>query len=934
MEVVATAQRLGFRAMTERSRRLLVGLFGVVLILVAFGPALIGGGSLVSHDLVASHAPFDAHVLPGFDPENGPGDPINIHAHWSLLRDRLVNGEFSWWNETLAGGQPFLKGGVPFVNVLYLLVPAWYAPGLVAAVRALIAFLLTVGLLRSWNRNRWGAVAAGSAYAFSGFMVGWLNWPHSTVAALAPGLLWAVELAIRDPRWRRSVPIAGVVALMIWSNFPQVTAYLVIGALMYVLVRLGSERHDWQFRTVPASDRVEPESKRSLFRLGGVGIAAGALGFGLAAPHLIGFGEYYSWADTSQRTWSPDSSAGPEYLLTAFGSGFWGSDGNAPAWFGAGNWSEFNIVTGAAALLLALLGMAAGWSSDDRRVRAAVRGVAAFLGFGLLVAYIGGPVGVALGSLLPGAAGLMTRSKVLISLAVALLAGFGVDQLTGQDRDTGDSLTRSGSLRRPVRVAATIAVVSVLALLPSLRHWYHEASARGLLAESGQALLVPAVAAGVVLAVVVARLRRWLSPMGAGLVLVSVIAAELLVLLMAVPTTVDPDERLRATPAHEVVVAELPDGLRLGGEGYVFFPNTTASFGIDDIRGQMLKSDGYQALLRQAGDYVLDPRGGGTPTYPAIPINTPAELPIWDAMGVGIWAQYPISTPPGERIDPGDPQLFVDAADPQQFTTVVPAGGVRAVLFDVDFRAPTAVLVEVRVDGETVTDKRTRTRLGPFEMPVAVMGEQWPVGSEVTVSVVAETPGAMLVARGADDSLNVGFVTGGDDLRLLRTGDVILTERTSATPVRVFTAATVEPDADQAAAWVMERTGPVAVTQTATDLPTQPVADAEFVVNASSFAGDQVSASVSSTVPALVVFSVVEYPGWQATVDGVPAEIVRSDAAFMGVEIPAGDHTVELTFHPRHLRTGLVLAGGSLLMMAFLWWGARFWATITRRWET
>jgi uncharacterized membrane protein YfhO len=48
------------------------------------------------------------------------------------------------------------------------------------------------------------------------------------------------------------------------------------------------------------------------------------------------------------------------------------------------------------------------------------------------------------------------------------------------------------------------------------------------------------------------------------------------------------------------------------------------------------------------------------------------------------------------------------------------------------------------------------------------------------------------------------------------------------------------------------------------------------------------------------------YPGWQARVDGGSSSaVLRTNYAFQGVALPAGDHQVELRFDPPLWRIGL-----------------------------
>lgn len=62
-------------------------------------------------------------------------------------------------------------------------------------------------------------------------------------------------------------------------------------------------------------------------------------------------------------------------------------------------------------------------------------------------------------------------------------------------------------------------------------------------------------------------------------------------------------------------------------------------------------------------------------------------------------------------------------------------------------------------------------------------------------------------------------------------------------------------------------------------------------------------------------FALVEqfFPGWQATVDGMPARIERWDEAFQAVWVPAGEHQVEFRFHSLGLRAGALVSLAALL---------------------
>lgn len=68
--------------------------------------------------------------------------------------------------------------------------------------------------------------------------------------------------------------------------------------------------------------------------------------------------------------------------------------------------------------------------------------------------------------------------------------------------------------------------------------------------------------------------------------------------------------------------------------------------------------------------------------------------------------------------------------------------------------------------------------------------------------------------------------------------------------------------------------------------------------------------------------SEIYYPGWQATVDGRPADVMRADYLFRSVSVPAGIHVVEMTYAPASFRIGMIVSGvGLFLCAAYAFYG-------------
>ncbi len=59
----------------------------------------------------------------------------------------------------------------------------------------------------------------------------------------------------------------------------------------------------------------------------------------------------------------------------------------------------------------------------------------------------------------------------------------------------------------------------------------------------------------------------------------------------------------------------------------------------------------------------------------------------------------------------------------------------------------------------------------------------------------------------------------------------------------------------------------------------------------------------NNSADGLAVFSEIYYPGWEATIDGKPVDIVQADYILRAIEVPAGQHEIVLTFKPQTVDT-------------------------------
>lgn len=73
------------------------------------------------------------------------------------------------------------------------------------------------------------------------------------------------------------------------------------------------------------------------------------------------------------------------------------------------------------------------------------------------------------------------------------------------------------------------------------------------------------------------------------------------------------------------------------------------------------------------------------------------------------------------------------------------------------------------------------------------------------------------------------------------------------------------------------------------------------------FGNNEIACDVSASKDETLLVTTPWSAGWQATIDGAPAEVVQADVAFMGVRVPAGEHEVVLRYHTPGLLPGAII---------------------------
>ncbi len=388
----------------------------LVFDLVLFAPLLVTGGVFSSHDFVRAHHPWREGPLGVLEAENRLLSDPAASGETTLVRYRDFPSGF-FWNPWVGGGamgpfhlaQGFLS---PFVALPALLLPeAWIETG-VLFLKFNFAFLAAWAFLRGRRFSEAASATGAAAWAFATGQTVWGLWMQSSVSVTYPLLLMAVDRALEEPRDARALRFAALAVLLCLSGgFPHWILYGAVAAGLYFAVR--------------AIERRGRGVARAALRL----TAAAAIAVAILTPSILATARFLDASEYTQlRRGMGGSYALPlRHLRLYFLPDYQGTprrdDYRGVGWIPGDNYIETAAGVGVAAGGLAFLGLA----RLRRRTEALY---AAILGGAIAIPlYGGGRILETVGRLPLFDISLFARSKILILLAVGILAACGVEAL-------------------------------------------------------------------------------------------------------------------------------------------------------------------------------------------------------------------------------------------------------------------------------------------------------------------------------------------------------------------------------------------------------------------------------------------------------------------------------------------------------------------------
>ncbi|MBL8841532.1 MAG: hypothetical protein JNL90_08385 [Planctomycetes bacterium] len=916
--------------MAERAPRERLHALGAALLLAAllFAPALFGGKLFVPlHTLPLlpwrSDAPADevAALREAGNPELSDKlwlfhpDNAEVAASWR-------RGELPTWNRTIVGGVPLLGqalyGALYPPNALLLwITPLERAYAWSAALHVVLAVLGARWLARRLGLAPAPALLAGVLFAASGPLLVRYHYYMTFFAAVwVPWLLAAVHAYAKGASVARWLAIPLPIALIVLSGFPQTGLYGVVGAALLGASVLLREQRGAALRpllalvaafalglalSAPQVTPVDATTKGALQRPHDVEQQLREAG---TPPLLLGYALPGAFMD-SREPWS--QSFGKNPLWNALyarverqpdGSGLPIGSAARPST------TEASCYAGALAIGLLLAAFATG----SRRALALPL---------LLALSLAAALGYALGvPLLVRGLGLLPRFDIgevrrilpTAALLVALLAALGLERFLEPERRAARRIAFGATLLIALLLAAL--AVALERLGPGgLAQWFHQRQvalygAELVAKEAAMAARTPAEDAALFDFV---RGSAWRAAawFGGAAVLLALAAAlvgrgrrRVALLLLAGFAVADlaafhfrvnpflPAERFAApVPLLEPLAAATSGGRvrrfapdwRFGDDSIEKLPlppNLGALFGIEDGEGYLVQLPVRYARWQRA----LEPEAGGdfsVLTVAALPLRTLAALrsPLLTGSSVRhLLSRHDVVA-----------ALAAEGGDTAGWTPIAQQGELR--LFANDRALPFAwVVPSARFLPPPPPDDAIGT---PRDDAIGAAAAALAPPGELAAEARASWHAALLADLAADPLARRDHAWLEAELPAAFAG-----ERATA----------MLPLADGSAL-------PIAVA-TVRGAPSQVVAIERQAA--------RVAVTLDGGGGGFLVVNEGFAPGWEATIDGLPATVVPADVAWRAVALPPGAREVVLTYRPesvaRGLRIGAVAAAAWLLV--------------------
>lgn len=179
-------------------------------------------------------------------------DPVMQMTPWAdQVRKAWRGGHLPLWQDLTECGNPLLGNGQSAafspIRLLALPLPLGYSMTAEAAMKVLLALTCTYLYCRRRRYGEWASIIAAVSFGFSLFIIVWLHFSHTIVAAFLPMVFLSIDLVAEEITRPRFAFAAFTWAATVFGGHIETVAHVAFLSLLYVLWLTFVERKSLRF---------------------------------------------------------------------------------------------------------------------------------------------------------------------------------------------------------------------------------------------------------------------------------------------------------------------------------------------------------------------------------------------------------------------------------------------------------------------------------------------------------------------------------------------------------------------------------------------------------------------------------------------------------------------------------------------------------------
>lgn len=229
----------------KRKELLLVVLALAIITCAFFYKAVFTDQVLVAADVLGQYLPWKLNLAYPDKPHNpNLSDVVDENYQMKSYTAQLLGKNIiPLWNPLILCGVPYFANSEiaafsPF-HLLFRIFPVSKAYGYISLLQTLLAGLFMYIFMRGIDTRPFGSIVAAVTYMFNSSFIIWMFHLNFVAVALwLPLILFFIEKFLRSNKFIYSIFAGIFIGIQFLCGFAQISLYVIIGALVYTLIRL------------------------------------------------------------------------------------------------------------------------------------------------------------------------------------------------------------------------------------------------------------------------------------------------------------------------------------------------------------------------------------------------------------------------------------------------------------------------------------------------------------------------------------------------------------------------------------------------------------------------------------------------------------------------------------------------------------------------